>query len=420
MLVLGIFVYVAAAALAFPFEGIYLHDELGVSMSVVGLLFGGVVLLVMPLQFLGGHLTDRLGRRPMLILSLLMGVLWFAGFAYASSAWQVAIVVAIESAFGWPLFQTASNAMIADLMPVARRQEAYSISRVAMNTGVVLGPAVAFLALGFGASYRQLFLAAAAGILAITIAMLLWIRESRPASALEPPRKDARGNVGYGVVQADRRFLLFCAVAVLPVFCFGNFGSIFSVYIVSVLDVSARTWGVLLAYNAGIVALLQFPLIRATRRRNRMLLLAIASALLAVGLGGSALAAGLVSLVVLITVMSVGEVFLSPVAAAEVSDLAPEAVRGRYMGVWTMVWNGGAALGPLYGGWAMDTFGGREAFGTLLGIGLLGAVLFVLLARTGMGVPGVGPGAAPPVVASAVAPAEVAIAPVRPAASSDR
>jgi MFS family permease len=151
-----------------------------------------------------------------------------------------------------------------------------------------------------------------------------------------------------------------------------------------------------------------------------MLLLAIASALLAVGLGGSALAAGLVSLVILITVMSVGEVFLSPVAAAEVSDLAPEAVRGRYMGVWTMVWNGGAALGPLYGGWAMDTFGGREAFGTLLGIGLLGAVLFVLLARPGMGVPGVGPGAAPPLVASAVAPAEVAIAPARPAASSDR
>ncbi|RPI27144.1 MAG: MFS transporter, partial [Actinomycetota bacterium] len=63
MLVLGIFVYVAAAALAFPFEGIYLHEELGVSMSVVGLLFGGVVFLVMPLQFWGGHLTDRLGRR---------------------------------------------------------------------------------------------------------------------------------------------------------------------------------------------------------------------------------------------------------------------------------------------------------------------------------------------------------------------
>ena len=60
--------------------------------------------------------------------------------------------------------------------------------------------------------------------------------------------------------------------------------------------------------------------------------------------------------------MSVGETLLSPVASAEVAELAPEAVRGRYMGVWTVVWNGGAALGPAFGGWAMDTLGGRQAF----------------------------------------------------------
>jgi MFS family permease len=68
------------------------------------------------------------------------------------------------------------------------------------------------------------------------------------------------------------------------------------------------------------------------------------------------------------------------VAAAEVSDLAPEAVRGRYMGVWTIVWNGGAALGPFFGGWAMDNVGGREAFAILLVVGLAGAALFLVLA----------------------------------------
>ena len=48
VLVLGIFVYMAAAALAFPYEGIFLHRVLGVSMTVVGVLFGLVPLLVMP------------------------------------------------------------------------------------------------------------------------------------------------------------------------------------------------------------------------------------------------------------------------------------------------------------------------------------------------------------------------------------
>ena len=78
--------------------------------------------------------------------------------------------------------------------------------------------------------------------------------------------------------------------------------------------------------------------------------------------------------------LSVGETLLSPVASAEVADLAPEAVRGRYMGVWTVVWNGGAALGPAFGGWAMDRYGGREAFVALLVVGLAGAVAFLALA----------------------------------------
>ena len=145
VLTVGIFIYVAAAALAFPFEGIYLHSELGVSMTMIGVVFGLVPVAVMPMQFWGGHLTDRLGRRWVIMLAVSMGVVWFAGFAFVTQVWQVALLVAIESSLGWPLFQTASNAMIADLLPPEKRQEAFSVSRVAMNLGVVVGPAAAGL-----------------------------------------------------------------------------------------------------------------------------------------------------------------------------------------------------------------------------------------------------------------------------------
>jgi MFS family permease len=377
----GIFIYVAAAALAFPFEGIYLHRELGVSMTHVGLVFGLVPFAVMPVQLLGGRLTDRLGRRVIVIGSVLVGVVWFVGFAYVTKVWQVALLVAVESAFGWPLFQTGSNAMIADLLPEEQRSEAFSVTRVAMNVGVVLGPAAAALAIGYGVGFRTLFLAAAAGCLLMTVVMGVWLRESRPASAAHPEQHaDDQGRSGYRIVAADRFFLAFCAAAVLPVFCIGNFGSIFSVYITDFLEVPDRTWGLLLGLNAAIVATLQLPVVRRLKRRNRMVLLAIASALLALGLGGSAFAAALSTLVVLVVVMSLGELLLAPIAAAEVSDLAPEAVRGRYMGVWTIVWNGGASLGPLFGGWAMDAIGPREAFALLLVEGLVGAAFFLALA----------------------------------------
>lgn len=381
VLVLVIFIYVGAAALAFPYEGIYLHRVLGVSMSWVGVLFGLVPAAAMPLQIWGGHLTDRLGRRSMLVVSVASGVVWFVGFAYVREIWQVAVLVAVESSFGWPLFQTASNAMVADLLPEARRQEAFSVTRVAMNLGVVLGPALAGLALGWGVSFRHLFLAAAAGCALILVTVVLRVHESRPAAAAAPIAPvDAAGRSGYGIVLADRRFLVFCAVAVLPVFCIGNFGSIYSVYITSYLGVAYGTWGWLLAMNALIVALVQYPLVRALKWRNRMVLLAAASGLLGTGIGGSAFAGALWTLVALVAVMSLGEVLLAPVAAAEVADVAPELVRGRYMGVWTVVWNGGAALGPAFGGWAMDAIGGRQAFFVLLLVGLAGAALFLTLA----------------------------------------
>jgi MFS family permease len=312
-----------------------------------------------------------------------MGVVWYVGFAFADEVWQVAALVAIESSLGWPLFQTASNAMVADLLPAGRRQEGYGVVRVAMNVGVVLGPALAGLALGLGATFRALFLAAAGGCLLTVVGLLLWQRETRPAASRERrsrPHRDAAGRSGYRIVLADRAFLIFALVAVLPVFCIGNFGSIYSVYITDWLHVPVGHWGALLALNALVVATVQYPLVRATRRHNRMVLLAVSSTLLAVGIGGSAFAGPLWSLVVLVVVMSLGETLLSPVGSAEVADLAPEPVRGRYMGVWTVVWNGGASLGPLVSGWAMDTLGGREAFVLLLVEGLVGAALFLLLA----------------------------------------
>ena len=303
MLTVGIFVYVAAAALAFPFEGIYLHRELGVSMSMVGVVFGLVPVAVMPMQFWGGHLTDRLGRRWVIMLSVSMGVVWFAGFAFVTEVWQVAILVAIESSLGWPLFQTASNAMVADLLPADKRQEGFSVSRVAMNLGVVVGPAAAGLALGLGVTFRELFLAAAAGCALMVALMFFTIRESRPESATSPKKhRDAQGRSGYGIVFHDRVFIVFCLVAVLPVFCIGNFGSIYSVYITDYLGVPYGEWGMLLALNAFIVATVQYPLVRATRFKNRMVLLAIASAALATGIGGSAFAGSLWSLVILIVV----------------------------------------------------------------------------------------------------------------------
>lgn len=377
LLVLCIFIYTAAASLAFPYESIYLNHVLGIRMTVIGLLFGLIPALMIPFQVWGGQLTDRLGRHAMLVLSLAMGTVWFVGFAFVREVWQVALLVAAESAFGWPLFQTASNAMIADLLAPAQRQEAFSVTRVAMNLGVVLGPASAGIARGAGVSFRILFLSAAAGCATMIVLVVAAVRESRPVVLEAREEPEVGGRRGFRIVLADRRFLVFLAVILFPVFVFGTFVTIFSVYVTGEIGLGDSAWGWLLALNALVVALVQYPLVRATKWKNRMVLLSVSSALLGIGIGGSAFATGVASLALLVVVMSLGESLLSPVASAEVADFAPEAVRGRYMGVWTVVWNGGASMGPAFMGWAMDTLGPREAYVVLLIVGLAGAALFV-------------------------------------------
>jgi len=221
------------------------------------------------------------------------------------------------------------------------------------------------------------------------------LRETRPESALHPARHvDEAGRTGWAIVLGDGQFLLFCAVAVLPVFCFGMFGAMYSLFITGFLHVHATTWSLLLALNAAVVAVLSYPAMRAAAGVDRMLLLAGSSVFIAVGLGGTALARPGWQLYALVCVLSAGEVLLGPVAAAVVSEMAPEAIRGRYNGAWTIVWNGGASLAPAFGGWSMQTLGGRPTFAIVGAVGLLGAVLFALL-RGKVGAPAGGPAGAP-------------------------
>jgi len=377
ILVAGTFVYVGAAALGFPYEAIFLRRTLGASLSWIGILFGVVPLVVMPLQVWGGALTDRIGRRWMISAAAVSAVVWFVGFAYSQTLWQVGLLVALESVLGWPLYQTASSAMIADLIPSERRAEAFSISRVAMNAGVVAGPALGGLALGAGLSFRQLFLVAAGGSFLFLIVTLAGIRETRPESAVRQPDDDAPH--GYRIVLADRRFLAFCGISLLPVSLFGTFTSMYPVFITDTIGVPYKTWGLLLALNALMVAVVQFPLVRGLRHADKLVLMALASVLIGLALGLTAFVYSLWPLVVFVILMSFGEMLLSPIATTMVSDMAPEEVRGRYMGIWALIWNGGMGLGPALTGVSMDGLGSRQTFSAMIACGGAGAVGYLLL-----------------------------------------
>ena len=90
LLVGGTFLFFVGYELCYPFETVYLHNHLGVSMTTVGLIIGLPVLAGLPMQIVGGAIADRFGRRAVLILGICASITLFEGLALAhgSGRWS--------------------------------------------------------------------------------------------------------------------------------------------------------------------------------------------------------------------------------------------------------------------------------------------------------------------------------------------
>ena len=376
LLIAGTFVYATGVEMCYPFQTLYLNQRLGLSMTSIGVIIGVTLFAGLPFQIVGGAVADRFGRRPVLILAICAGMALYIGLGVVHQLWLVIALFAFEAAFGWAQYLTASNAMVTDLTPLSRRAEAFSISRVALNAGITIGPLVAAPLISFDPTFRTSFLGAGLVCSVFLVMVLTLFKETRPPSA-------GRGSIGsafrgYGQVLRDRRMLAFCVVALLPLYGFGQIWVTMPIVLGDLHGVSAGMWGILLVVYGASTAILQYPVIRVLGRFDHMLLMALASLCVGIGTGGAAFVPWPFTFACVI-VISFGIVLLIPISSTVVSHLAPTALRGRYMGSWTMVYIGGYALGPLLGGWAVDALGGRGAFAVVAATGLLGALLFPLL-----------------------------------------
>jgi len=376
LLIAGTFVYATGVEMCYPFQTLYLNQRLGLSMTSIGVIIGVTLFAGLPFQIVGGAVADRFGRRPVLILAICAGMALYIGLGVAHQLWLVIALFAFEAAFGWAQYLTASNAMVSDLTPLSRRAEAFSILRVALNAGITIGPLVAAPLISLDPTFRTSFLGAGLVCGIFLVMVLTLFKETRPPSA-------GRGSIGsafrgYGQVLRDRRMLAFCVVALLPLYGFGQIWVTMPIVLGDLHGVSAGMWGILLVVYGASTAILQYPVIRVLGRFDHMLLMALASLCVGIGTGGAAFVPWPFTFACVI-VISFGIVLFIPISSTVVSHLTPTALRGRYMGSWTMVYIGGYALGPLLGGWAMDALGGRGAFAVVAATGLLGALLFPLL-----------------------------------------
>ena len=387
-------------SIVIPFLSLYLHGERGVPMSVVGAMFFFAALAGAVGQVVGGELTDRLGRKVVIVGTQLVRAASFLGLGAAVLVHAPVVwfgLLTSLSAFSGRAFEPPSGAMVADIATGSARAEYYAVLRIGGNLGWAIGPAIGgFLA---ALSYPTLFVIAALVLLAAGLFMAFKVEETRPhrlLHSLEPQGSTTLlpGSTGtaplarfgfeeLGQTLRDGTFVRYCVISLVLFTVMSQLISTLSVYSVAWAGITKLQLGALYTLNGLMVVFLQFPVVRALASYRMTTALILGSILYGVGYAMMGIGHDFALLALAMFVVTMGEIVTTPASMALVSNFSTAELRGRYMGVYGLFNSFGWSIGPLVGGVLLDLASKRAMllWGPVGGLAILAAAGFWDLRR---------------------------------------
>ena len=348
---IGLFIFFVAGladGTLMPFFALWAQREAGVSTEYIGLLLGcyaGGELLATP--FVGG-IADRLGRRPVLLVSAAgVGCGFLVLYATRGVVGAAAALIVI-GVFESVLHPTAAT-VIADVVPAERLRGHFALTRVASNAGRVIGPALGAVLVLW--SLGLVFLGSAMALLAGALAVAALLPETRTPDARSDDDDGDEGLTALTAVFRDGRL----AALLLPIAAL----EIVSSWIETVMPLYATNAGALTPSGVGLLftfaaafnVVFQLPVTEASSRLPGFGVIATSGVALALAFAALTLQPTLPLLVVAVTLLAVAEMLFGPLTQAVVTGLAPRHARATYMAAFAVVGDLKDAAGPAIGTW---------------------------------------------------------------------
>ena len=329
-----------------PLTSVYLHDKLGISLTVIGvvLFFNSIASVIGSL--LGGTFFDRYNP-----YHLILG----------GSLFMVAVLSLLIFFHGWPVFAFAlfftgigsgwNSTIVAAMGASVKKYDGryvFNMLYFAQNLGNVLGTAlVGFI---YAKSVALLFILAAS---LYAIFLVIAGTTYRPIENFHRQAKQAATMEKLKIKLPKNNLLLlnsFFGVLFFAWVMYQQWVSNLSVYMTG-LGIPLSHYSLLWTLNAALIVIVQLVLVKISRYvKNVMHQIYFGLAMLGVSFLILLLAKVYPIFVVAMVVLTLGEATALPAIPALINELTPQAIKGRYLGLANSFAAAGRAIGPLFGG----------------------------------------------------------------------
>ncbi|OME62218.1 MFS transporter [Paenibacillus odorifer] len=356
-------------SMSIPFLSIYLTQVLGASPTQTGITVAVSSLAGVLASFYGGYISDIVGRKIVMLISVFGWAAVFFGFSEAQHLWVFFLVNTLNGLCR-SVFEPTSRALLSDITPPESKLLVFNLRYAAINLGVVFGPIIG-LQLG---SAESTFPFLIAGIVYVAYGIVLFMQFKAHRSSM-PARTQAQAPRLLEALTITGKDRVFLPVLLGTIFCvlgYGHFGSTMAQYLAMNTHFTngGQLFSYMLSLNAITVLVVQYPIVRTASKFPPIVPLILGNICVALSLLLVGLAGGVALLMISVVLFTIGEVLLFTMMDMLIDRIAKPEMKGTYFG--TIGFNNlGSVMAPIFGGVLLDHYGAQN-----------GLAIFVPLALT--------------------------------------
>ncbi len=351
-----------ARSMSIPFLAIYLTRNTTLSPASIGLIIGLGAIVGTFGGFLGGILSDKIGRSKVIILAFWTSVFVFIGFSMGKDVY-VLLLMSIMNGLSFSFYSPVAKALIGDYTPPNERVRVFSLRYTLFNIGFAIGPLLGVVLGTIGGTLPFIITAVFYIILAIILQVffLKYGSSSNVRTNLLLPEDEFTLKKGLRATIKDKALLCLVLAGILSFTVHGQMSVTLSLYLNSNFEAGVAYFSILLTINATVVILMQIPLTKWVETKNPLFGVIIGSFLFLIGELGFAFSQNLLFLSFAMVIFTIGEIFVIPSEYSMVDKITPDKMRGTYYGAHNLA-ELGNFIGPWIGGIILSNIGGTAMF----------------------------------------------------------